>query len=440
MRTTIFKYRVSDIQGAINNYFDRSSELVYVDKFITERHLINGFPIFREEWAQEDDVNNIKTGFFDLKLSMIMSERSTVYNKTILEFLENLDTEIRKYKFIVVCETGNAQRSYSGIIDINNLKTDESVNNNQFYIYCSVTGIEMEFIEVLRTSVITKTLGDEAIDPTYLSRLLYWCDPAKLLIVSQLDLNTKLGFALTISKPLLDNLWNSNLDPSGTFCTITNWEAFRNFLVGYAFKFKVIFNRPTPTGPSFKVVLFYRSDGLNQTDVPKILSPGRALLFSGAECIAIFYTHRADGSNPDLEHFSGVIMTRTNIYVSNDIIYNNGERFYSVNDIRFYEDKLPVKRIDLALFHTTLLAGEVAICKLVPGHSIDALLYYIANLELTYYLKALKKKRNYKLKVEQDSNFSLGSRALIDDTAYICDRINSFDNFNETMEAEFVEI
>jgi hypothetical protein len=436
MRTSIYKYTIPDSLD-LDNYFDRSSNLILYDKFVTNRQLINGFPIFREEWSEDENVNLIKSGFFDLKLSTMMPETSSVHARNISEFFE-IDGQISKYKFIVVCETDNPDRNYSGVVDINSLRSKFSLKNNDHHVYIPVTGIETEVVSLLKSKYWGKIPTDKIFETQYLNFLFY---SARIQIESQLDLHSKLGYHLTVDKLLQNKMWDENLDATGTFSVISNWEAFRSFVVGYSFRFKLIFTGTDAIGPVYKLIVFFRSKGINEANVVKKMSEGKGLTSGGSYFVAIFYTKRNDHNDDNLTHYTGFIMSRTNIYITSndvDIVYQAKEDTYRYGAIYF--DAKTILRIDLSLFNANLSAGDTAICRLVPGQSINPLLTYIANVELGYLLKGVKKKREYDVKVLNDSNLSLGSLVSIDDQPYVCERINSYDNYNKTMKAEFIEI
>ena len=194
MKIFIWKYIAT---GDNLNYFDRNSTLEYSDRIEFQKQLLDSFPIFREEWSSDEDINILKTGYFDVKLSLNSGEKS-VGDKTILQFFENLTTNLKNFKYIIFCETGAAEQSYSGVIDSTSFRLDLSYNEGQEYLYFSVTGIETEFVDLLKSTYVTKTLGNMSFEDYYLPyTLFYWADPGKLYYQSKLNLAAK-GFDIIV--------------------------------------------------------------------------------------------------------------------------------------------------------------------------------------------------------------------------------------------------
>lgn len=443
MKITIYKYLLGS-DTARNNYFDRTTLLDFTDKIVFNRQLKDGFPIFREEWASEEDINILKTGYFDLKLSLIMSELSDE-GKNVYEFFENLKSPVGKYKFIVVCESNNVNRNYSGIVDLTQLNSDLTVIDNQYFIFLSVIGIETEVIDLLKSTVITKLLTDEVFETQYLPRLFYWLNPAKVQVLSTLDHEEKLlGTIIKIDRDLYNRIWNNNLDFTGTFCTITNWDAFRSFLKGYQFKFRVSFTSTFEDGPIFTLKLFFRTDGNGRTTLSKLKKDKQKLFFTGADNFVIFYTKRPDGINADLEHYTGFIMNRTNIYTSTttqDFILHKTENIFYFGLYSFSADTLQILTLDTYKYGSIFTGDTIALCRCVSNSAEwYRLVQYISNLQCNYYIKATKEMKSLTHVVADDSNLQLGSIADIAGSDFNCERINSFDTETKTMESEWLEV
>lgn len=442
MKISIFKYNKT---GNHQNYFDRTSSLTLADQLDFNRQLLNSFPVFREEFSQEDDINVLKTGYFDLKLSLTMNERSTG-NKTITEFFENMNPTIQNYKYVVICMTDNLYRNYSGVIEYNSVKLDLSVNENKYFLSFSVTGIEAEFVNLLKESISPNLTADKVFDTDFIKNVMvYWANPDRLGTVSLLNLQSKLGYALVIDKALFSALLLANLDPSGSVTAITSWDVFRSFLIGYGYRFKILCQRTGTDFPKFICYLYFRSEGITQSEVSKTLSEERGYIFGGDDTIAMFNASRNDGSNLDIKHKQGFIMNKNHIYITNstqDIQHNTNYRTYtfaanSVQAVTFKEDDVTV--INLDTYNANLNAGDIAICKCVAGQDINPMLQYITFFELQYLITGLKRKRNVKVKVAPESSIASGSKVTYQNRHYHCERVNSFDPFNESMEIELVQ-
>ncbi len=442
MKISIFKYnRVGNYQ----NYFDRTSTLTLNDKYVYNRQPLNSFPVFREEFSQVDDINVFKTGYFDLQIPLTMPEVSTT-GKRISQFFENLDPTVNGYKFLVVCETNNAYRNYCGIVDLNSIKILTSPNDNKYHLYFSVIGIEAEYVQLLKESISPNLTADKIFETDFIQNVMtYWGDPDRISTVSYLNLYEKLGYHLTISKELFSDLLLNNLDPSGSVTNITSWNVFKSFMVGFGYRFKILCNNTDVDFPKFTSYLFFRSKGITSDEITKLVNEEKAVIFSGVDTIGMFHASRTDGSNADILHKQGFIMTKSNIYITNsaeDIQHNTAYGTYTfrantINPVTFKEDAVQI--INLDLYDANLNAGDIAICKCVPGQDINPLITYLTYFEFQYLITGVKRKRNFKIKVSPESNISAGSKITYQSKHYQCERVNSYDPFNETMEVELVQ-
>lgn len=441
MKVTIYKYLRPSIANSNDYYFynpsNVNSKLSYYDKFEMNRQLVDSFPIFREEWSQEDNVDILKTGFFDMKLAISMSERSYTMAHSIYEFFENVEAGIGNFKYVVVCETGNIARTYSGVMDVNTLKANVSVNDKEYYITFSVTGIEKEVVDLMKLYSIRRIGSNFNFDNQYLLHLLNDILSDKLTLQSNLDLVNKLGYELTIDRSRQNKFYDAHYNSALHRSNFKIWDAFKSFVIGYAFKFKVIYDGNDGQFPLFKLVLFYRSDALNETTITKYLKHEKAFATSANKYVAMFYTQKDDS-------FSGFIMNITDIIVADSdhtIDYLSGLNAYRIpgESGEFIISANNVLRISLDLYDATLPEGNYAYCRLVVGNTIDPLLTYIANTQLGYLLKGSRAKKNLTIKVPDDSNIILGTKAEIDNKSYTLERITSFDNFNNKMETEWIE-
>lgn len=439
MKIFIWKYTLT---GNFKNYFDRNSSLVYSDRIELRKHLQDSFPVFREEWTQIDNANVLKTGFFDLKLSLNSGEVS-VGGKSVLDFFENIKTTVKNYKYLVICETGAQERNYSGFIEPTSFKLDLNYNKGQEYCYFSVTGAETEFVDLLKTTYITKILSDKRFEDQYVPILFYWADPEKILIDSRLDLYSKLGFHLMVDKNIQNNFWDNNLEGTGTYCYITNWDAFRSFLQGFQFRFKLVY-AGVRNDPVFRIILYYRGDGISNVEIKKFLRNEIALNFIGTKSVAVFYHRTTDAVNPDITHFKGIIMDKDNVNVTNTfttIRYSDKLKVYSYNLTTYNPDEMTI--IELSLFKMNLNAigsGDVAYCYCNTTDIMKNLWTYIANYQLNYLIESARQKRILTLKIYPTDNITTGAKAIIEDSQYILERVNSYDNFNNIMETEWEEV
>lgn len=434
MKITIIKYSKPNLYYSNDNYF--AGQLVFHDKVELNRQLLDSFPIFKEEWQQEDEVDILKTGYFDMKLALSMSERSDL-GKSIYDFFEKCDPLIINYKYIIVVWTGNIARTYAGVIDINTLHADLTISEKQYYIFYSVTGIEKEFVEWMKQIQIEPMINNMDFEGDYLPNWHFrFINPPGLELVqlqSTLNINENIFHTLTIDRITQNKFIENNPGYSV-------WDGFKSFLIGYAFRFKLLFRTVDSNYPRFIFKLFFRTNALNITHVDNITKIDKSLSYTISKNLFLAYQHRTDEQNSDIERYKGFIMNRNNIFYSTqteDIKYYTKGKYYRINDV-IINDVL-VQTINLELHDADLAAGEVAYCNLLYAGDIQYVMQYISNTQLGYLLTGLKARRKLKVKVAEDSNMIVGSSAEIDNRNYVLERINSYDNFKQEMETEWIE-
>ncbi len=445
MKMTIYKYLIPTSPNGINNYFYSSTQadrkLAYYDKFESSRQLLNSFPIFREEWTKEENIDLLKTGYFDMKLAISMSERSYTLGHSVTDFFEDIESGIGKFKYVIVCETGTPERTYSGVIDTNTVEADLSVNDNQYYVTFSVTGIEKEAIQLMKLFPITRIQHDMSFEGEYLSNLFYNILSDKLILESTLDIQSKINQDIIIDRTIQNNVFNANFDIDLQTNNIKVWNAFRSFLVGYGFRFKILYEGNNGEFPLFKMNLFFRTDGLNNVTINKFLKHKKAYITSGAEYIAIFYSFYTDTVNPDIDHYQGVIFNINEVYVTGQSAYIDhykNSNYYRLPNFKTIPAEV-VFKLDLQIYPSGGASFNIAYCRCVAGQSLNPLITWIANTQLGFLLRGFRSKQLLTIKVPDDSNIILGTKAEIDNKSYTLERITSFDNFNNKMETEWIE-
>lgn len=445
MKVSILKYYIEGLSEDHKNYFANQMGLVY-DSMIFNRQLIDSFPIFREEWNEEDNVNILKTGYFDLKLSLNMTERSTEQNKSVRDFFEDCGNNIARYKYIVVCQTDTVLRTYSGVMDNTSLVFDETVTEGSYHVTLSVTGIEKEAVDYLKQWNVPRMQNDQDFESTYLPYHFYYLQPAYnplLTLDSRLNINGTIYNNITCSKTIQNIFMDLN-----EFSGFSSWDGFKSFLTGFGFRFKVAFDRIEKGKAKFKLVLFWGSAGFNTVHLDRYIKYEKGLLETGDRVVMALYTSLPStyGGRP-AEKQNGFIFTRENVWLFDAA---DNKHIYYVPDENFYYTDTPgvnfradaVKRLDLSLhpfrFNAPLnIDGSIAYCYIAYS-KIKEVWRYIANVELGHMLFAHKLTRKLTLNVS-NTDLVLHSKATIDNRSFICSRINSFDNFNNRMETEWVE-
>lgn len=449
MKITIFKYlKPTAVNGNDNYFFNTSNpawKLSYYDKISFVRQPLDSFPIFREEWQAEEDVDILKTGYFDVKLALTMTELSATRNVSVYRFFENMQAAIYDYRFLVICETDHYQRNYSGFIDNNTINTDETINDRQYYLYFSVTGIEKEVVQCMKQNKIARLLADKDFENVYLPYLLQQMLGTKLELNSQLNINSKIGYTLKIDKTIYNKLFDANFNTTLETVNISVWDAFKSFLIGYQFRFNVKYTMFSSISegpyPKFIMTLFFRSEAYNTVSISKLLTNKKSFISFGKKCVAILYTKLPSVTDTEITLYTGVVISREMTYITTNstrIRYNSDAKVYYLdNNFTVKEEEITI--INLPLYNGNLSAGDIAICKSVSGQDINSLLEYIAATQLPYLLEAEKMKKTATVKVPNNSSMILGSKAEFDGNNFTLERINSYDNFNNTMETEWIQ-
>lgn len=419
MRTTIFKYE----RGVTDNYF---TGLTLVDKIILNRLPVNNFPIFKEEYNQEDDVNVLRTGYFDVTLSLLMSERS-VQNVLVKDFFNV------SYKFLIVCETGHVERTYSGIID--DMEFDYTVSNNSYNVQLSVYGIETEFLEKCKGTNIGIIPHDMNFENEYLA---YHFQSVDLInIESALDIDSRIGEELIIDKTFQNDFITRT---EGGF---TCWDGFISFLLGYQFRFRLIFSHIDNDHAYYNLRLYWRSEGVNNAVVPsRNITYKKTYLTGGHKWCFIGYTRRTvTYAGRSAYQYTGFIRSSDTIHYSQggaDPTY-----IHYIPEYDFYYaggDSMPgvqVLKINLPVYNINYAAGDIAYSRTAANAGLEAVWQYIANVETRHYMSGSKEIKKLKIKVDDDSNIILGSLGTIDGDPQLCERINSYDVSKKTMETEW---
>jgi len=457
LRVTILKYFVPAFpisQEWKKNYFE--NEINVIDRFVFPKVLKDSFPIFVEEWEDQEDINTLKTGFFDLTLSLGFEGVSEIQHQSLKYFFSDGSSVLQEYhKFIVICETSTYERSYCGVIDPLSISFDESFNLGNNTVTFSVYGIEQEAVSYLKGGFLGMIGNDSDFENNYLPEKLISQNDL-IQIESRLALTDRIGVPIRVGKDLHNRFVSERQDNGQIF---TRWDAFKSFMVGFGFKFKIQFNGFLTNGkPRFKFILFFKSKGLNLLDLTagKFLSVNRGLLEMKQDRVLMYlyasqaYTYNGEAA----KQYQGFIIEGNNRFFyeggtsGRRIIYSPKADYYFTSDGRGYSAQdVKVVKLDLWDFTTNNSVNQITFCYTVWTSADDGLLRlwrYIAEYELSYLSAGVKPRKNIKLKVPETLPLILGSVVKMyrneNVYRYFCERITDYDNFNQTIEAEFVEI
>lgn len=451
MKITIFKFRVLD-PNITSNYF--AANLGPLDKIIFEKQLINGFPIFREELSQEDDVEIFKTGYFDLRFSLIASERSANGDDIYNFFLKVEDSYATPLRYLVICETGNPERIYSGFIDIESIQAALNPHLDEYSMQFSVTGIEKEAVEYMQSISLQRYpyLNDPLFESNYLPQWHFKDLGGLLRFESRLNMESKVGFPVMFYSGEQRRLFDYGF-VGGNY---TIYDGLKSYMLGLGLRFKVVFDNLNFLYPIFKLVLFFRSQGLNSLNhsISNYLSHKKKYALTKFKAVFIPFGKSQTNHN-GVDFYTGMILLNETVYVA-DFSLNNWIEFSNLLNGFQFRNGFQVVSVPNSDVHWVNLASyngnitylndpwHFAYCRCLYkqgeyGKKLDVIIKKTAGIEYLYVIKQLKARKLLTVKVPDESNLVLNSKTNLEGKDYVCERINSFDNFNKTMETEWIE-
>lgn len=432
MKLSIYKYNlpVNEWRG---NYFD--NQITINDRIDFFRLPLNALPVFKEESTDQDDVNILKTGYFDVRLQLTMTERSTL-GKSLSEFFENFGAGNKLYKYLVVFEMQTIERSVCGVADMDTLRADRSPG--VMSLSFSVTGIEAEVVAHMRGSATPRPQSNMNFEKAYLNYLLSQVTSNKLRVKSLLDLESKAEAPLIVQQISHNNFLDAN--PGYLI-----WSAVKSFMVSYGFRFKVFYTGVARDYPEFAIEFYYRSEGNRDITIPRWIKMVESLADKGSKYVAVFYTGYTDAIDPNVQHYTGFIAGRTYIYYSSGadyLNYNSQTGMYYNNNFSLQTHESEVKVMNVERLRSQpggTFVNYIALSRCVNNDAWDGLRRWYANVETGHLLKATKKMRTVTFKAPESLAVTLGSRCEFDSVQYTAERINQYNPHTHTMEAEWIE-
>lgn len=452
MTATIIKSLLFDM-ARNDNYF--AGNYSYNDHIVLERQLDNSFPIFKEEWNEEDDVQKLQTGYFDLNLSLMETVKSRL-GLNLYEFFNRIeDIYYYKEKYLIVVETGS--RTYSGVIEKGGgIVADMTFSDNRYHVNLQVTGIEKEAVEYLKQIKLRRF--DEVVNPDFEDDYLpnwHFKDINPLLGLStQLDISSKVGNQVLFWSGLQRELFDQGYNESG----LSVWDGLKSFMLTLGIAMKVVKrNAAGSNSPFYELVLFFRSDGFNNIgSISRYIKHRKSYMVTTGKYFFIPTAHANGVANENEEIFHGLLygnnfeMFTDFSSGENAILHQIDNKIYSlliaptpivvdssVNVINQFGMSLTLRNHlgytwNCPYARCLLEAGQ-------PGARYDRIIKSCAIPEYQRLLEGTKARKELKLKIEDDMNLVVGSKAVIDSKEYICDRINSFDDLNKVMDTEWIQ-
>lgn len=452
MKTIIWKFRVNN-NLLSSNYFTLNN-LTLLDRIEFERYKRDAFPIFREEFTQEDNVEVYKSGYYDMNLSLAMDETSN-NGKTIYEFFNKVEDHYDyEEKYLILTTTDNIERSYAGIIDIGSIEANLSINSGAYDVSFSVTGIDKEAVDYLNALPLERYMGisDPPFESWYLPHFHFRNLSTVLRFESRLNINERVGLNVYFYGGEQRRLYDGGLNQGYSV-----YSGLQSYMIGLGIRFKVVFHQFSAGLPVFKIILYFRSDGLNELnhDLSQYLSHKKRYTLSPYRGVFVPFA-KAVEDNPYADYYMGLLMGNNFQYVT-DFALNNRFAYEPNRKVFQYLTGGSIVEIpDENILHVELphhgpnpnvikfdYPWNYAYCRcLYAGtapNNLNLIIEKTTAVEYMYALKNVKSRMLVKMKVEDDSNLILNSRSIQRDRNYICERITSYDNFNKTMEVEWIE-
>ena len=268
MNINLYKYRQAD--GTIVNYFSQPySNIGFIDCITLTDIPISGFPIFREEYVAEDDVNILRSGDYDLKFSLLQNEKS-YHGFTAKDFL--LPAVNRNFLLLCSFEFDGIERW--GAVDVTSIRANYTFTKNRYDISFTVYGLLKHLIEGLKLLDFDRRWmgGPQCISwGEWLDKLFAPLLPGEPS--SQFDYEDKLGLDDLVGSPVkIDQDLIESMDNNGLNQGYSVWEALKSFAIGLGFVLKlestsIEWLPPYSLYPVFKLSLIWRHGASEIKDV-----------------------------------------------------------------------------------------------------------------------------------------------------------------------------
>jgi len=119
------------------NYF---ASPTYIDGITLSRILIDGFPIFNEEFANQFDSFEYKASDYDLVFSRLEDTLTTTLSDSLETFLStDLDNHC------LVCKVTIGDKTFGGLIDVNSITFIDDLTSDGYRIKITIFSLAKEF-------------------------------------------------------------------------------------------------------------------------------------------------------------------------------------------------------------------------------------------------------------------------------------------------------
>jgi len=123
------------------NYF---ASPTYIDGIVLDKILIDGFPIFNEEFANQFDSFEYKASDYDLVFSRLENTLTTVNSDTLETFLS---TDLDNHCLVAKVTIGD--KTFGGLIDVNSISFIDDLTSDGYRIKVTIFSMAKEFSQAV---------------------------------------------------------------------------------------------------------------------------------------------------------------------------------------------------------------------------------------------------------------------------------------------------
>lgn len=311
------------------NYF---SSPTFIDGITLNRILIEGFPIFNEEFVNEFDSFEYKASDYDLVFSRLDSTLTTS-SQTLEYFLSNeLDNHC------LVCKVTIGGKVFGGLIDINSIKFIDNLDSDGYKIKITIFSMAKEFAlategKQRQPSFTTHRINDFLKEKSVSNCMFYTVDSQVLpnyvdINTDNLDWVSRVGYEPVLVHELWAHIVNAGLADSAS-C----WKLFQDLCTGFGLIYS--FSYGGDVGNYFEITLSvaFRDTGFSGNALSiNWLNRERGFVSDiNANVIQCFKHQKAAGLlaiNAELDidenHFYGTVFNKDDITTADGDVYSVG--------------------------------------------------------------------------------------------------------------------
>jgi hypothetical protein len=252
VKLTVIKYSAGS-NGTLNNYFDTANNNTYEDTIVIDQFLRSKFPSYNKETTDRTDFFQVKSGNYDIELSMRVDCESNG-GDNIYDFFDELD----ETKLMTILELNGEEEI--GFIDIKTITKYLTASNYEFNISFTVYGALGEFSTYYSTCFIDPVETDNTAFWVYWQQhFLFNLANAKVFVNPNTpDWITLLGWG---HPPVTSLFLQHNIVTNNTVTDDCNkWKTFKESMIQLGLVFTLEKDRDEGNGRIvFSLNMFQRS-------------------------------------------------------------------------------------------------------------------------------------------------------------------------------------